>query len=405
MPTYRFRAVSATGAERLGDLEAPDVDRAADLVRGMGLTPIRIATGAVAEPSESFAARFRRRPQLRDLILFTRQLETMLESGLPLLTALETLHRQTTNRELARAVDRVRADVEQGSTLTEAVRRHPRCFSELYANLVHAGEEGGLLTPMLERLGVLLENEEETRQRIRSATFYPLIVVAELVLAFGVLIRFVLPKFANLFRNLNAELPLPTRILIGVSDLLDHHGLLIMLAAGALGAGATFWSRTEAGRRRVDAWSFGVPIFGPLFQKIALARFSRVLGALIAGGIPIVQALAIARGVAGNRLLEDEIDRMRDGVVAGHGLSDPIRDSRVVPPLVVKMISVGEETGSVDKILARIARFYDRDVDYAVRNLSTALEPALLVVLGGAVLFTALAVFLPLWNLMNAFRH
>ena len=405
MPTYKFRAVSASGAERLGDLEAPDLDRAADLVRGMGLTPVRIGPGAAAHSEESFFARFRRRPQLRDLILLTRQLETMLESGLPLLTALETLHRQTTHEELARAVDRVRADVEQGSTLTEAVRRHPRCFSELYANLIHAGEEGGLLTPMLERLGVLLENEEETRQRIRSATFYPLIVVAELVLAFGVLIRFVLPKFANLFRNLNAELPLPTRILIGVSDLLEHQGLLIVGGVAAAAVGFYFWARTEAGRRRIDAWAFGVPIFGPLFQKIALARFARVLGALVAGGIPIVQALAISRGVAGNRLLEEEIDRMRDGVVAGQGLSDPIRDSRVVPPLVVKMISVGEETGSVDKVLARVARFYDRDVDYAVRNLSTALEPALLIVLGGAVLFTALAVFLPLWNLMNAFRH
>ena len=165
------------------------------------------------------------------------------------------------------------------------------------------------------------------------------------------------------------------------------------------------WCRTEAGRRRLDAWAFGAPVFGPLFQKIALARFARVLAALVAGGIPIVQALTIARGVAGNRLLEDEIDRMKDGVVAGHGLSEPIRDSRVVPPLVVQMISVGEETGSVDNVLGRVARFYDRDVDYAVRNLSTALEPALLVVLGGAVLFTALAVFLPLWNLMNAFRH
>jgi len=405
MPSYRFRAVSASGAERLGDLEAPDLDRAADLVRGMGLTPVRIAAGAPVRSTGSLSARLRRRPQLRDLILFTRQLETMLESGLPLLTALETLHRQTTHPELARAVDRVRADVEQGSTLTDAVRRHPRCFSDLYASLIHAGEEGGLLTPMLERLGVLLENEEETLQRIRSATFYPLIVVAELVLAFGVLLRFVLPKFANLFRNLNAELPLPTRILVGTSDLLERHGLLLLGGAAVAAVCFHFWARTEAGRRQIDAWAFGVPIFGPLFQKIALARFSRVLGALVAGGIPIVQALAIARGVAGNRLLEEEIDRMRDGVVAGQGLSDPIQDSAVIPPLVVKMISVGEETGSVDKVLARVARFYDRDVDYAVRNLSTALEPALLIVLGGAVLFTALAVFLPLWNLMTAFRH
>lgn len=407
MPTYRFRAVSATGAERLGDLEAPDLDRAAELVRDMGLVPVRIAPGATARSvsGSALTARFRRRPQLRDLILFTRQLETMLESGLPILTALETLHRQTANAELAAAIDRVRADVEQGSTLTEAVRRHPRCFSELYANLIHAGEEGGLLTPMLERLGVLLENEEETRQRIRSATFYPLIVVAELVLAFAVLLRFVLPKFANLFRNLNAELPLPTRILIGLSDLLDRQGFLLLAGIAVASVAFYLWCRTEAGRRRLDAWAFGAPVFGPLFQKIALARFARVLAALVAGGIPIVQALTIARGVAGNRLLEDEIDRMKDGVVAGHGLSEPIRDSRVVPPLVVQMISVGEETGSVDKVLGRVARFYDRDVDYAVRNLSTALEPALLVVLGGAVLFTALAVFLPLWNLMNAFRH
>ncbi len=405
MPSFRYRAVGPAGLAQHGFVEAPDLDRAVDLVRTMGLTPVRMDAQSRESDKPAAISILRRRVATRDLILFTRQLEAMLDSGLPILAALETLHQQTLHPELKKAIDRVRSDVEQGGSLTEAVSRHPRCFPSLYVNLIHAGEEGGLITSMLDRIGSLLEYAEETEQRIRSATFYPLLIVAELVLAFGVLVKFVLPRFASLFRNLNAELPFPTRVLIGTSDFIDRYWFLVLAAVAGGATAAVFWYRTDAGRRKADHFILTAPIFGPIFLKTIVSRFARVLAALVAGGIPIVQALEIARGALDNRVMEEEIDRMKEGLIAGQGLAEPLRDSEIFPPLVVRMLAVGEETGSIDKMLLRVARYYDQDVDYTIKNLSTAIEPVLLVVLGAAVLFTALAVFLPLWNLMNAFRH
>jgi len=405
MPAFRYRALTSAGQSRKGLVEAPDLDQAMARVKLLGLTPIRMETQRRSGPPGMGLPFFEKRVGARDLILFTRQLETMLDSGLPLLSALHSLHDQATNPMLKHAVDRVRSDVEQGSTLTEALRRHPGCFPPLYVNLIFAGEEGGLLVQMLDRVAGLLEYEAETEQRIRSATFYPILIIVELLLAFVVLIKFVLPRFASLFRNFNTQLPLPTRVLIGISDFFQHYWIPFLLLVGAAVFAFTVWSRTPKGRFTLDRFVITVPIFGPIFQMSIMSRFARVLSALIESGVPIVQALGIVRGVAGNRVVEAEIDRMRDGVVAGMGLSEPLRGSEIIPPIVVKMIAVGEETGALDKLLLRVSRYYDQDVDYKVKNLSTAIEPVLLVILGAGVLFTALAVFLPLWNLMNVFRH
>jgi type II secretory pathway component PulF len=232
-----------------------------------------------------------------------------------------------------------------------------------------------------------------------------MVIGIELVVAFLVLVKFVLPRFASLFKGLGTDLPLPTRMMIGLSDVFETHWILILFSTVASVIAGILWSRTPTGRRRLDELSLATPIFGVVIQKLIVSRFIRVLSALLAAGIPVVQALEIGRGVLGNKVVEDEVDRMRDGVIEGQGLSGPIRGSKVFPPLVVEMIGVGEETGALDKMLARGALYLDRDVDYALKNVSTALEPILLVVMGGVVLFTALAVFLPLWNLMNAFRH
>ncbi len=406
MAAFRYRARNPAGAPQQGLLEAADLDHAIEQVRRLGLVPVRLETFEPGAPAERFRLlRFEKRVEPRDLILFTRQLETMLDSGLPLLSALTILHQQSTHPRLKAAIDRVRADVEQGSTLTEAMRRHPRVFPALYANLVHAGEEGGLIVPMLDRLATLLESEAETAQRIRSATFYPILIIVELLLAFTVLLKFVLPRFASLFRKFGAELPLPTRILIGLSDATERFWLPGVVLAALAAAAAVLWIRTPRGRRWLDETLLSLPVLGPILLKASMSRVARVLSALIAGGTPIVQALTITRGVAGNRVIEEDLETMRTGVVAGTGLADSVRESRFFPPLVLKMMAVGEETGALDKMLLRVSRYYDQDVDYLVKNLSTAIEPVLLLVLGAAVLFTALAVFLPLWNLMNVFRH
>lgn len=405
MPAFRYRALSPAGEARQGLLDATDLDQAVDRLHNMGLVPVRLEPQGAARLATDRLPFLQKKVAPRDLILFTRQLETMLDSGLPILSSLESLHAQTTHPRLKPAIDRVRADVEQGSTLTEALRRQPDCFPRIYVNLVYAGEEGGLLAQMLDRVATLLEYEAETEQRIRSATFYPTLIITELCLAFLVLIKFVLPRFASLFRKFDTTLPLPTRVLIGLSDFFEKQWFPFLFFLGCAVVVGILWSRSERGRWKIDRTVIQVPIFGPIFLMTIMSRFSRVLSALLASGIPIVQALDIVRGVLGNRVVEAEVDKMRDGVVAGMGLAEPLKESSVFPPLVVKMLSVGEETGAVDKMLLRVSRYYDQDVDYAVKNLSTAIEPVLLVILGAAVLFTALAVFLPLWNLMNVFRH
>jgi MSHA biogenesis protein MshG len=410
MATYQYRALAATGRAEQGTLEAADFDGALGQIHAMGLTPIRVepkVSGGTGTRSFKLPeiTLFKPRVPSRELILFTRQLETMLDAGLPLVQALGMLRTQTTCLPLREAVDQVVSDVSQGSTLTEAMARHRRCFPELFVSLVNAGEESGLLTQMLDRVATILEYGEETDQRLRSATFYPMVICIELVVAFFVLVKVVLPRFASLFKGLGADLPLPTRILIGVSDFFEARFFLVLFGIVAAITAWVLWSRTPGGRARIDDWIISFPIFGIVFKKLIVSRFIRVLAALLAAGIPVVKALGIARGVLGNKVVEAEVDKMRDGVVAGQGVTDPIRGSRVFPPLVVEMVGVGEETGALDKLLARGALYLDRDVDYALKNLSTAIEPILLVILGVGILFTALAVFLPLWNLMNAFRH
>ncbi|MEK7315371.1 MAG: type II secretion system F family protein [Candidatus Eisenbacteria bacterium] len=419
MATFHYRALAASGGAEQGVLEAADLDAAIGQMQARGLTPIRLeakgaptAGGAGPRPATPSRASLalslpflKPRVASRDLILFTRQLETMLDAGLPLVSALALLEAQSTSVPLREAISQVRSDVSQGSTLTEAMARHPRCFPELFVSLVHAGEESGLLTQMLDRISIILEYGEETEQRLRSATFYPMVICIELVVAFLVLVKFVLPRFASLFKGLGADLPLPTRILIGVSDFFEAQFLLVLFGIVAAITAWVLWSRTPGGRAQIDSWILTMPIFGVVMQKLIVSRFIRVLSALLAAGIPVVQALAISRGVLGNKVAEADVDKMRDGVIAGQGLTEPLRGSRVFPSLVVEMVGVGEETGALDKLLARGASYLDRDVDYALKNLSSALEPILLVVMAVGILFTALAVFLPLWNLMNAFRH
>src|SRR5882762_4232971 len=261
MPAFRYRALSPAGEAQQGLLDAPDLDQAVERLHNMGLVPVRLEPQSAAGQETKRFSFLEKKVGARDLILFTRQLETMLDSGLPLLSALESLHAQATHPRLKRAIDRVRSDVEQGSTLTEALRRQPECFPRIYVNLVFAGEEGGLLAQMLDRVATLHEYEAETDQRVRSATFYPTLIVTELGLAFLVLIKFVLPRFASLFRKFDAQLPLPTRVLIGLSDFFEKQWLPFLFFLACAAAGAVLWSRTERGRVAIDRFVITVPIF------------------------------------------------------------------------------------------------------------------------------------------------
>src|SRR5256886_5214264 len=349
MAAFRYRARSLSGEAQTGLLEAPDLDQAVERIHSMGLVPVRLEAYGAPQTRARTLPFLDRKVTPRDLILFTRQLETMLDSGLPILSSLESLHSQTTHPKLKQAIDRVRSDVEQGSTLTEALRRQPECFPRIYVNLVFAGEEGGLLAQMLDRVASLLEYEAETDQRIRSATFYPTLIVSELGLAFLVLIKFVLPRFASLFRKFDTQLPLPTRVLIGLSDFFEHYWLAFLFVVVGSIASAVVWSRTERGRVTIDRFVITVPIFGPIFMMTIMSRFSRVLSALLASGIPIVQALEIVRGVVGNKVIEAEIDKMRDGVVAGKGVGEERPAGASFPPPPGTKTAAGREARALDK--------------------------------------------------------
>jgi type II secretory pathway component PulF len=407
--TYRFRARERAGAFRDGVLEAGDEAEVLRMLEEQALLPVRVvreegaAAGAAAAPARPSI--FRKRVSPKDLITYTRQLETLLDSGISLTQSLALLVDQTASVPLREATGRVQQAVEQGSSFAEALEREPGVFPQLYVSMLRAGEEGGVMASMLERTATLLEQEAETSERIRSAVFYPSLVMVELALAFGVLVKFVLPRYAVFFRGMGADLPLPTRIMIQVSDFFQKFGVAVIAGLVVGGVGLALWVRTPAGREQLDRFQIRVPIFGEIVLKSIMSRFARILAALLASGTPITTALDIVRRTVQNVVIEKEVALMKDGILAGQGVSGTLRDSRVFPPLVVKMLAVGEETGSMDKMLVKVSGYYDRDVSYLVKNLASAIEPLLLVVMGVSVLFIALAVFLPMWNLMSAIRH
>jgi len=403
--TYEFRARERSGAFRAGVLEAGDEAEVLRLLEEQALLPVRVARVQAAAAGAPRAGLFRRRARPKDLITYTRQLETLLESGISLTQSLGILADQTSSEPLRQATLRVQQAVEQGNSFAEALAREPAAFPQLYVDMLRAGEEGGVLVDMLERTATLLEQDAETAERIRSATFYPNLVLVELMLAFAVLVRFVLPRYAAFFRTLGADLPLPTRMMIRLSDFTGRYGAALVAAALLVAVGAVLYVRTPAGRARYHGVQIHLPIFGEIVLKSIMSRFARVLAALLRSGTPITAALDIARRTVHNVVVEREIAAMKEGILGGRGVTGTLRHSRVFPPLIVKMLAVGEETGSLDKMLNKVSTYYDRDVAYLVKNLATAIEPVLLVVMGLSVLFIALAVFLPMWSLMGAFRH
>ncbi|MFY9269742.1 MAG: type II secretion system F family protein, partial [Candidatus Manganitrophaceae bacterium] len=340
-----------------------------------------------------------------DLIVFSRQLATLIGAGIPFMASFNALEEQTENPKLKRVITQVRREVEGGSTFTDALAKHPTVFSALYISMVKAGETAGVLDEILNRLALLAEHEAETRARIKAATRYPKIVIAALVVAFGILVTFVIPRFAALYANFKAELPLPTRIMIGINIAVHRYGILIL--AGLITAifGFRKYINTPSGRLWWDGFKLKLPVFGVIFKKTALSRFARVFGTLTRSGLPILQTLEIVSETVGNVVIARIVDHIRDSAREGRGIIQPMRVSKVFPPIVIQMVAVGEETGKMEEMMMKVSEYYDRDVDYAIKNLSSSLEPLLLAVIGGVILFLALAIFMPWWNLINVMKR
>jgi type II secretory pathway component PulF len=388
MPLYQYRARDKDGALRTGTMDATRKEGVADQLSGMGYIPVMIEEQGQAVPLGLDLGAVFGKITPQDLIIFSRQLATLMSAGIPFVQGLVTLERQSENPRLKAAISQIRRDIEGGSSFSDALARQPKIFSKLYVSLIRAGETAGILDEILNRLALLAEHEAETRARVKAAVRYPLIVVIAISAAFAFLVTFVIPKFAAIFDRFKTELPLPTRILIDINYLVQH-----------------YWSLgTPGGRWQWDRMKLRLPVFGLLFQKVALSRFARIFSAMQKSGISMMLTLEIAGETIGNVVIARSVESMSDSLRDGKGLTAPMEASGLFPPMVIQMMSVGEETGQLDTMLNKVSDYYDMDVEYTLRNLAALIEPILLLFVGVMVLFLALGIFLPMWNMMSLFQ-
>ncbi|MBI5892295.1 MAG: type II secretion system F family protein [Deltaproteobacteria bacterium] len=405
MPIFSYRARDRKGALVLGELEVADKSALEKSLDKTGLIPIAISPVSKIRFDFSKIKGIFERITAEELILFTRQISTLFGAGLPLTKALSTLEGQIKNKAFAGIIKKIREDIEAGSTFANALSKHPKIFNELYSSMAEAGEAGGILDKVLDRLASMLEKENENRAKIKSATLYPKIVLGAIVAAIFIMMTFVVPKFVQLYKMFNVALPLPTRMLIAISNFSTSywHILLLIIVSGIIFVNLYF--KTKSGRYNWDFLQLKIPIFGNMFLKSILSRFARTLGSLYASGLPILQALDIASRTAGNIVIAESVKTIEEDVRAGKGIAEPMARIKYFPPMVVQMAAVGEQTGAIDNMMEKVAEYYDQEVDHTIRNMSTILEPILLLFIFGIVLFLALAIFLPMWDMVRLIRR
>lgn len=400
MPSYRYKARDKYGGLLDGIFESNGKEAVAGHLDSLGYIPVSIEEEkSGGEVSALFTRSAKITPQ--DLIIFSRQLATLIGAGIAFVPSFTALEEQTENATLKQIINQVRRDVEGGSNFSDALAKHPKVFSALYIGMVKAGETGGILDEILNRLAMLAEHDAETRAQIKAATRYPKIVMVALGVAFGVLMTFVVPKFMGLYSNFKVELPWPTRLLIGINHLVQNYGLFLLAAVAAAVFSFRKYIRTVPGQYWWDGVKLKMPIFGPIFMKTALSRFARTFGTLHRAGLPILRTLEIVSGTVGNVVIARVIENIRNSAQQGRGIVQPMRASKAFPPIVLQMVAIGEETGKMEEMMIKVSEYYDREVAHAIKNLSGSLEPLLLLFIGGGVLLLALAIFLPWWSLID----
>jgi type IV pilus assembly protein PilC len=400
LAVFTYKARSRQGEILEDQIEGDDTMSVATTLRQQGLLVIDIKEQGVGQKDilEPF-----KRVKLADLVVFTRQFATMINAGLPIVRALYVLSEQTDNKKLKETLDDVRKEVEAGLALSEALEKHPKVFGKLYIEMVRAGEIGGILDDVLLRVAYQLEKDQDLRRKVKSAMTYPTVVLILAILAASFMLIFIVPIFAKMFEDLGGTLPLPTRIAMGLSDILTSvFGILIYAGAG-LGVFLFLrWRKTENGRKAVDPVMLKIPVkIGDIIQKVALARFARTLGTLSAAGVPILQALEITATSSGNYVIENALFKSRDAIREGLPIYQPLESEPVFPPMVTRMIAVGEETGDIDGMLTKIAEFYESEVDAAVKALTSIIEPLMIVVVGGIVGGIIIAMYLPMFQIFE----
>jgi type IV pilus assembly protein PilC len=400
--TYTYEVRDQSGKTISGTIVADSQALVLERLKEQGMVPVKVALQKKVNLKMEFNVRTK--VKLKDLAIFSRQFATMVSSGLPMLRALATLENQTSSKALATAVSEVRQDVERGSSLSASMAKHPKVFNNLYVAMVKSGETGGVLDAVLDRLAGNLEREVSLRGRIKSAMTYPIVVLGFVTLIMMAMLLFIVPQFKSIYAELHGTLPLPTRILLAVSDTVRTKLPFVLVAIAVAVFLFKRWKKTVNGRRAVDKFKLKAPIFGPLFQKTALSRFSRTLSVMSKSGVPIIQALDVVAETVNNAIMSEAVRDVQESVKQGESLAKPLSRHEVFPGMVVQMLTVGEETGALDTMLEKIAQFYDDEVTAAVDSLTSILEPVMIAVVGGAVGLAVIALYMPMFNIINLIK-
>jgi type IV pilus assembly protein PilC len=402
MASFSYKAIDESGAQVSGLINADSLESAESLLLAKGYIPSGVIPAPEDEASgSSLYDRIISRFGVGDkeLILFSKQFRSMMHAGIPIIRIFEVLENQTENKTLRSVIATAGKDIKTGATLYDAFKKHPKIFSPLYLSMVKAGESSGTIVDVLDRLIKIIEHEAKVKSDIKSAMQYPIIVVIALAIAFFVLLTFVIPKFATLFAKVGLDLPVPTKIALWLySAISDYWAVTLSVVAGII-IGFRMWIRTVKGRFLLDTFFLKIPLFGPLFQKAAMSRFASIFSILQASGVPVMQALDILSGTIGNTAIAKEFEIVRGKISEGQGISGPLSKAKYFPPMVVDMVAIGEESGNIEDMLRQVSIHYDDEVAYAVKGLSDALGPVLVVGLAAVVGFFALAIFLPMWDM------
>lgn len=401
MPVYIWEGRNASGKRVNGNIEAKDIQAVFNLLKNQRIVPNakKIREKGKGLEMEISIPGFRPKVKAKDVVIFTRQFATMIDAGLPIVQALDILGKQHDNKAFRKAMLAVKETVESGGTLTDGLRKVPKAFDDLYVNMVTAGESGGILDVILERLAIHMEKAMKLKREVMTAMIYPAVVVFAAGIVTSILLIFVIPTFADLFSDFGSALPLPTQIVINISNFFVKYWYVIFPAIIGSIFGFFYFLKTERGKEVLHPLALKLPVFGEIIRKVAVARFTRTLGTMVSSGVPILEALNVCAKTAGNKVVERDVQRSRQSISEGKSIAEPLSESSVFPPMVVQMISVGESTGALDAMLQKIADFYEDEVDNAVTAMKQLIEPFMILFLGALIGGLVIAMYLPIFKL------
>ncbi|SDO81854.1 type II secretion system F family protein [Desulforhopalus singaporensis] len=397
MPVYIWKGKNSYGEKRKGEVEAVDLAAALSQVKRF-----RITDPVIKEKPKDLLENipiFQPRVTGKDLVVFTRQLSTMINAGLPLVQGLEILEKQQSNPTFKKSLKEIRQDVEAGATMADAMRKQPKVFDNLFTNMIEAGETGGILDTILTRLAIFMEKAMALKKKIKGALTYPTVVLCISILILAVILIFVVPVFDSMFKSFGRSLPLPTLIVVSASDIVKTYWFYLIIAFFLLALSVKRIYGTERGQKFIDRAILQAPIIGMLLRKVAVAKFTRTLSTMLSAGVPILEALQVVAKTSGNKVIEEAVYRVGDAISEGRPIADPLEETGVFPNMVVQMINVGESVGALDSMLEKIADFYDEEVDQAVENLTAMIEPFMMVFLGGMIGGIVVAMYLPIFQI------